>query len=155
MLCMICRPITILNANIFRMDSPKWEQEQRLKGLHNSPKLFRLLEAHRGNVTRVLWQDARRLMFDSSICHTMPREQITLHSRAFSFAAVSRLQGSVHYYLDMVWDGFSFRTFRMLDETLDLDKEVSDIHSTCPGLREKRGRERKIDERTIELATAT
>ena len=77
-------------------------------------------------------------MLDSSAWNTMPKEQITLQTRALAFAAVSRLQGSVHYYLDMVWDGFPFRAFRMLDETLDLDKEVSAIHGTCPGLQENK-----------------
>ena len=108
---------------MFEIDTEQWERKQQVKlqkAGEEGTRLYRLLEARRGNVTKEFWIKSRALMEDPEMWSALPPGSFTLECRAMAFATVAPSQGSIWYYLDYVWQHlYPFPLFDLADETLD------------------------------------
>ena len=125
-------PMCKLNQVIMHMDTDKWEQEQQMKLKRGERRLYRLLEARRGNVTKQFWVDTQNLMDNPDAWSALPSQKQTLQTRAKAFAAVASGQGSIWYYLDYVWQHYPFKALDLIDDELDSAEVAAGIKADCP-----------------------
>ena len=125
-------PMCKLNQLLMQMDTNQWEQAQQMKLKRCERRLYRLLEARRGNVTKQFWVDTQNLMDNPDAWSTLPSRNVTLQTRAKAFAAVASEQGSIWYYLDYVWQLYPFKALDLIDDELDSAEVAADIKADCP-----------------------
>ena len=112
-------PLQVLNKVIFDIDTEAWEHKQQVKLIGGGTRLYRLLEARKGNVTREFWAQSGALMENPKMWAALPAGSFTLENRAIAFATVAASQGSIWYYSDDIWQLYPFPLFDLVDETLD------------------------------------
>ena len=91
------------------------------------PRLYRSLEARRGNFTAEFWKETAEMMNSTNLFSLIPSRQQNLRARALTFSALGRCQGSVWYFLNNTWHQYPFALFDLLDDELSLEQVVHRI----------------------------
>ena len=129
-MCVAINPLVQLHRVLSDMDTRSWELKQQAALKAGTPRLFKMVEAAKGNVTKTFWTKSSLLLSSTDPWQAIPRASWTLHIRALAFATITQLQGSVWYYLDYTWSLFPVQAFLLLDNE-NRERAVRKISLSC------------------------